>query len=138
MNCAESVSAGRCPDSGLSALATPEIAMRIEYFVLSIANYVIVRLELFATNAIMVTFDEGGGYFDSGYTQIFFWRWNPNSVACDFTLRESGIDYIYSIYVSILKLVEPNWGLRPLSPRSRDNRRIQRKLLPLTNLFINP
>jgi phospholipase C len=40
-----------------------------EYFILSIANYVIAKPELFANTAIMVTFDEGGGYYDSGYIQ---------------------------------------------------------------------
>ena len=40
-----------------------------EYFVLSIANNVISRPDLFASTAIVVTLDEGGGYYDSGYIQ---------------------------------------------------------------------
>ena len=40
-----------------------------EYFVESIANAVIKRNQLFATSAILITFDEGGGYYDSGYIQ---------------------------------------------------------------------
>ena len=31
------------------------------------------------------------------------------------------VDHTYSDHASILKFIEANWGLRPLSPRSRDN-----------------
>jgi phospholipase C len=64
-----------------------------EYFILSIANYVIAKPKLFAKTAIMVTFDEGGGYYDSGIHSDagFFQRWNPHSVSGDFPLRNSGI-----------------------------------------------
>jgi phospholipase C len=41
-----------------------------EYFVLSIANAVIQKRSLFSDTAVMITFDEGGGYFDSGYIQL--------------------------------------------------------------------
>jgi phospholipase C len=40
-----------------------------EYFVSSIVSYVIFHHALFDTTAILVTFDEGGGYYDSGYVQ---------------------------------------------------------------------
>src|SRR6266851_2130459 len=40
-----------------------------EYFVLSIANDVISKPDLFASSAIVVTLDEGGGYCASGYIQ---------------------------------------------------------------------
>src|SRR5208282_5504130 len=40
-----------------------------EYFVLSIANDIISKPDLFAATAIVVTFDEAGGYYDSGYIQ---------------------------------------------------------------------
>src|SRR5262249_7731970 len=40
-----------------------------EDFVASIANAVIKRAALFQTTAIVVTTDEGGGYYDSGYIQ---------------------------------------------------------------------
>lgn len=47
------------------------------YFVLSIANYVIAKPELFATTAIIVIFDEGGGYYDSGYKRWIFLEMEP-------------------------------------------------------------
>src|SRR5262249_51640459 len=40
-----------------------------EDFVLNLANTVISQPELFASTAILVTTDEGGGYYDSGYRQ---------------------------------------------------------------------
>jgi phospholipase C len=95
-----------------------------EYFVLSIANYVIAKPELFATTAIMVTFDEGGGYYDSGYIQTldFFGDGTriPLLVISPYVIPGS-VDHTYSDHASILKFIEANWGLRPLSPRSRDN-----------------
>jgi phospholipase C len=95
-----------------------------EYFVLSIANYVIARPELFASTAIMVTFDEGGGYYDSGYIQTldFFGDGTriPLLVISPYVIPGS-VDHTYSDHASILKFIEANWGLRPLSPRSRDN-----------------
>jgi phospholipase C len=95
-----------------------------EYFVLSIVNYVIARPKLFADSAIMVTFDEGGGYYDSGYIQTldFFGDGTriPLLVISPYVIPGS-VDHTYSDHASILKFIEANWGLRPLSPRSRDN-----------------
>ena len=41
--------------------------------------------KLWASTAIFVTVDEGGGYYDSGYIQPldFFWRRPPHSADCD-------------------------------------------------------
>jgi phospholipase C len=36
-------------------------------------------------------------------------------------VKPGTIDHTYSDHGSILKFIEANWGLRPLSPRSRDN-----------------
>jgi phospholipase C len=95
-----------------------------EYFVLSIANYVIAKPELFASTAIMVAFDEGGGYYDSGYIQTldFFGDGTriPLLVISPYVIPGS-VDHAYSDHASILKFIEANWGLRTLSPRSRDN-----------------
>lgn len=95
-----------------------------EYFILSIANYVIARPELFATTAIMVTFDEGGGYYDSGYIQTldFFGDGTriPLLVISPY-VNPGTVNHDYSDHASILKFIEANWGLRPMSSRSRDN-----------------
>ena len=35
--------------------------------------------------------------------------------------RRGQVDHTYNDHVSILKFIERNWRLEPLSPRSRDN-----------------
>ena len=95
-----------------------------EYFVLSIANEIISKPELFASTAIVVTLDEGGGYYDSGYVQPldFFGDGTriPMLVISPY-VKSGKIDHTYSDHGSILKFIEANWRLPPLSPRSRDN-----------------
>ena len=74
--------------------------------------------------AIMITFDEGGGYYDSGYVQPldFFGDGTriPLLVVSKYT--DAGhISHSYSDHVSILKFIERNWSLETVSKRSRDN-----------------
>jgi phospholipase C len=99
-------------------------ASAYEYFVLSIANAVIKRPKLFADSAILVTFDEGGGYYDSGYIQPldFFGDGTriPLLVISPY-VKPGTINHAYSDHASILKFIEWNWRLAPLSRRSRDN-----------------
>jgi phospholipase C len=95
-----------------------------EYFVLGVANAVIKHPALFADTAIFVTFDEGGGYYDSGYIEPldFFGDGTrmPLMVLSPYT-RAGAIDHEYGDQASLLKFIEWNWGLPPLSSRSRDN-----------------
>jgi phospholipase C len=80
--------------------------------------------DLFAETALIITFDEGGGYYDSGYIQpLDFFGDGPRIpliVVSPFT-RGGHINHTYSDHVSILKFIERNWDLRPLTARSRDN-----------------
>jgi phospholipase C len=80
--------------------------------------------DLFADTALIITFDEGGGYYDSGYIQpLDFFGDGPRIpliVVSPFT-RGGHINHTYSDHVSILKFIERNWDLRPLTARSRDN-----------------
>jgi phospholipase C len=77
--------------------------------------------------AIFITFDEGGGYYDSGYVQPvdFFGdgtRIPLIVVAPPQYLRAAGyISHQYADHVSILKFIERNWRLPTVTPRSRDN-----------------
>lgn len=95
-----------------------------EDFVASIANAVISNRKLFDNTAILVTFDEGGGYYDSGYIQPvdFFGDGTriPLMVISPY-VRAGAIDHTYYDHGSIAKFIEENWGLGPLSARSRDN-----------------
>jgi phospholipase C len=74
--------------------------------------------------AIFITFDEGGGYYDSGYVQPvdFFGDGTriPLLVVSKYA-TPGHISHKYSDHVSILKFIERNWSLPPVTKRSRDN-----------------
>ena len=79
---------------------------------------------LMAETAFIITMDEGGGYYDSGYIQpIDFFGDGPRIpmiIVSPFTTG-GHINHTYSDHVSILKFIERNWHLKPLTSRSRDN-----------------
>jgi phospholipase C len=80
--------------------------------------------ELFASTALMITMDEGGGYYDSGYIQpIDFFGDGPRIPLLVVSPFATGghISHKYADHVSILKFIERNWHLKPLTRRSRDN-----------------
>jgi phospholipase C len=95
-----------------------------EGFVKKIVDAVRSNEELWATTAIFITVDEGGGYYDSGYIQNldFFGDGTriPMIVVSPYS-RGGHISHDYSDHVSILKFIEHNWGLGTISNRSRDN-----------------
>jgi phospholipase C len=75
--------------------------------------------------AIFITFDEGGGYYDSGYVQPvdFFGDGTriPLLVVAPYLKAPGYISHRYADHVSILKFIERNWRLRTVTERSRDN-----------------
>ena len=79
---------------------------------------------LWQDTAIFVTFDEGGGYYDSGYVQAldFFGDGTrvPLIVVSPYT-KPGHISHEYTDHVSLLKFIERNWNLKPVTHRSRDN-----------------
>jgi phospholipase C len=80
--------------------------------------------ELFDETALFVTFDEGGGYWDSGFFQpIDFFGDGPRIpfVAVSKYSRGGKVVHTYYDHASILKFIEHNWRLAPLTKRSRDN-----------------
>lgn len=92
------------------------------------ARTVITRIQahprLWAHTAILVTTDEGGGYFDSGPIQLVdFFGDGPRIpfILVSPYARHGYVDHVNSDHASILKFIEHNWGLTPLSARSRDN-----------------
>ncbi len=95
-----------------------------EGFVMKIVDGVKANPKLWESTAIFVTFDEGGGYYDSGYVQPvdFFGDGTrvPMIVVSAHT-RAGHISHSYSDHVSILKFIERNWDLKPITDRSRDN-----------------
>jgi phospholipase C len=95
-----------------------------EGFTRKIVEAVQANSALWADTAIMITFDEGGGYYDSGYVQPldFFGDGTriPMIVVSPYT-KAGTVAHDYSDHVSVLKFIEKNWSLPPVSIRSRDN-----------------
>jgi phospholipase C len=95
-----------------------------EAFVRKIVDMVLENPKLFKETAIMITEDEGGGYYDSGYIQPidFFGDGTriPLIVVSPFS-KGLGMVHSYGDHVSFDKFVEANWGLESISSRSRDN-----------------
>lgn len=95
-----------------------------ENFVKDIISRVKSNKKLWAKTAILITMDEGGGYYDTGYIQPvdFFGDGTriPMVVVSPFA-KKGHVDHSYSDHASILKFIEKNWRLQPLSERSRDN-----------------
>jgi phospholipase C len=90
----------------------------------NIVDQVRAKPELFAETAIIVTWDESGGFYDSGFIQpVDFFGDGPRvplMVISPFS-RGGNVVHTYYDHVSITKFIERNWGLKPLSARSRDN-----------------
>lgn len=73
--------------------------------------------------AILITTDEGGGYFETGYIQTLdFFGDGPciPLIAVSPFAKRGHVDHVYNDRASILKFIERNWGLPPVSRRSRD------------------
>ena len=112
------------PDGWLDGHPASSKLNLFEGFVKKIVDGVKANPDLWNSTAIFVTFDEGGGYYDSGYIQPldFFGDGTriPTLVVSPFT-RAGHVSHTYADHVSILKFIEANWGLKPLTKRSRDN-----------------
>ena len=80
--------------------------------------------KLWASTAIFITNDEGGGYYDSGYIQpIDFFGDGPRIplIIVSPYSRGGRVVHQYSDHVSLVKFIERNWQLAPITHRSRDN-----------------
>jgi phospholipase C len=95
-----------------------------EGFVKKIVDLVQANPKLWAETAIFITFDEGGGYADSGYVQQLDYFGDgtriPMIVVSPYSTG-GHISHIYSDHASVPKFIEKNWGLGPITQRSRDN-----------------
>jgi len=79
---------------------------------------------LHKNTAVFITFDETGGWFDSGYIQpLDFFGDGPRIPLIVVSAYSEGgrVVHSYGDQVSILKFIEKNWNLPPISTRSRDN-----------------
>ncbi len=95
-----------------------------EGFAKKIVDLVQANPKLKANTAIFITFDEGGGYWDSGYVQPldFFGDGTriPMIVVSEYT-KGGHISHSYTDHVSTIKFIERNWHLGTITKRSRDN-----------------
>jgi phospholipase C len=95
-----------------------------EGFVKKIVDAVRANPELWESTAILITTDEGGGYYDSGYVQALDYFGDgtriPMIVVSPWT-KPGHISHQYTDHVSVLKFIERNWNLPTVSGRSRDN-----------------
>jgi phospholipase C len=95
-----------------------------EGFTKKIVDAVMSNPTLASNTAIFITFDEGGGYYDSGYVQPvdFFGDGTRIPMIVVSAYSKGGvITHNYSDHVSVLKFIERNWNLPPVTNRSRDN-----------------
>jgi phospholipase C len=109
------------PSDGHPASSKLEI---FEGFTKNIVDALQANPDLWASTAVFITFDEGGGYYDSGYIQPldFFGDGTriPLLIVSPFSTG-GHVNHAYSDHVSIIKFIERNFHLKPLTARSRDN-----------------
>jgi phospholipase C len=95
-----------------------------EGFAKKIVDAVQANPALWKDTAIFITFDEGGGYYDSGYVQPLDFFGDGTRIPLILVspyAKQGYVSHDYSDHVSILKFIERNWGLPPVTYRSRDN-----------------
>ena len=104
--------------AGYSTLAA------FEAFASTVIGDVASNPKMWKSTAIFLTMDEGGGYYDSGYiepTSFFGDGTRIPMMAISPFVKPGHIDHTYTDHVSVLKFIEANWHLSPLSGRSLDN-----------------
>ena len=80
--------------------------------------------ELWESTAILITTDEGGGYYDSGYIQPVDYFGDGTRIPFIVVSKYSQgghVSHEYSDHASIAKFIERNWNVPKISSRSRDN-----------------
>jgi phospholipase C len=118
-----SVSFGK-PDGLLDGHPQSSKIDLFEAYVQQVLDALEAQPKLKAETAVFVTWDEAGGYWDSGFIQpIDFFGDGPRIPLLTLSAYSTGgkVNHTYADHVSLLKFIERNWKLRPLTDRSRDN-----------------
>jgi phospholipase C len=95
-----------------------------EAFTRKIIEGVHANKELWESTAILVTVDEGGGYYDSGYVQPVDYFGDGTRIPLIVVSKYSQggrVSHEYSDHASVVKFIERNWQLGKLSKLTRDN-----------------
>jgi phospholipase C len=122
-NTLPAVSIGK-PDGLLDGHPSSSKVDLFEAYVQQVLDALDANPKLKATTAVFVTWDEAGGYWDSGFIQpIDFFGDGPRVPLLVLSPYTTGgkVNHSYADHVSLLKFIERNWNLRPLTDRSRDN-----------------
>lgn len=112
------------PDGAMDGHPSSSKLGLFEAYVSNILTKLDANPALKASTVVMVTFDEGGGYYDSGFVQPidFFGDGTriPLILVSPYTTGGK-VNHGYADHVSILKFIERNWELPTITERSRDN-----------------
>jgi phospholipase C len=95
-----------------------------EGFTKKIVDQVKANPALWDNTVIFITEDEGGGYYDSGYIQPVDFFGDGTRIPLLIVSKYSTgghVSHEYGDHVSLMKFIEKNWSLPPISGRSRDN-----------------
>ncbi|HUB88731.1 MAG TPA: alkaline phosphatase family protein [Dyella sp.] len=113
------------PDGLLDGHPSSSKLELFEGYAQKIIDMVKANPKLWDNTAVMITFDEGGGYYDSGYVQPidFFGDGTRIPLIVVSKYSQGGrVVHTYEDHVSFDKFVEANWDLdETISHRSRDN-----------------
>jgi phospholipase C len=122
-NTLPSVSFGK-PDGLLDGHPQSSKVDLFEAYVQNVLDALEAKPKLKADTAVLVTWDEAGGYYDSGFVQpIDFFGDGPRIPLLVLSPYSTGgqVNHSYGDHASILKFIERNWKVKPLTDRSRDN-----------------
>ncbi len=112
------------PDGALQGHPGSGKVSLLEEFIQDIVDRVKANPKLFAETAIIISFDESGGLYDSGFIQpIDFFGDGPRIPMLVISPFSTGghVVHSYTDQASVLKFIERNWHLGKISNRSRDN-----------------
>ena len=118
-----SVSFGK-PDGLLDGHPSSSKIDLFEAYVQQVLTALDANPSLKAETVVFVTWDEAGGYYDSGFIQpIDYFGDGPRIPLLVLSPYSTGgkVNHTYGDHASILKFIERNWNLNPLTDRSRDN-----------------
>jgi phospholipase C len=122
-NTLPAVSIGK-PDGVLDGHPSSSKIDLFEAYVQNVLDALDANPALKASTVVFITWDEAGGYYDSGYVQpIDYFGDGPRIPLLILSPYSAGgkVNHSYADHVSLLKFIERNWRLDPVTDRSRDN-----------------
>ena len=112
------------PDDIVDSHPGTSLPILFEAFCRNLVDSVQKNNGVWSSTAIFLTMDESGGYYDSGYIQpIDYFGDGPRIplIVVSPYAKKGYVDHTYGDHASLLKFIEKNWGLTPLTSSSRDN-----------------